>query len=551
MKNLTSPALGKENVPQSSVLEHFLNNLRAKNWDLLARYEIDNIASEPRNANLALIIALAKRELKDLDGSRRCFEVALGWGATAADLASYLTIQPESILEQKPLLSADKAFNKNISESQNCVGYTYEIIKTSILGSAWAGSTVNTSIFRHHALITRGKSQYVAFYKDSTTINITKITDSKPFEMYELKGNYDLRDAHNGISIGCDRGGFLHLTYDHHGTKLRYRRALTPDCISNWSEELIMTGRYETSVTYPSFIMSKVGNRMALLYRDGTWNNGSSRLKYYEESSHTWHDHPSPILSGEQQIPWTANPYWNHPAVGNDGSLHLSYVWRTNSIGKAERLNNINICYAKSLDNGITWLTSLDQPLELPITPVNTETVFAVSPGSNLINQCSMALDSCNQPHIAFYTNDSADIPQYYHLWLKQKRWHIRQISDRTNRFQLEGAGTLNLPISRPEIIVDRNDNVHVIYRGDLTADRLAINSASAPHYEDGKQTIIWPEDIGNSEPIIDRTKWEADQTLSIYAQRATQVNGDIATPPDFSIASIVEIKIICTSPIN
>jgi len=40
--------------------------------------------------------------------------------------------------------------------------------------------------------------------------------------------------------------------------------------------------------------------------------------------------------------------------------------------------------------------------LRYPTTQVNSETILAVLPGSNLINQCSSAVDNLEQPHIVF-----------------------------------------------------------------------------------------------------------------------------------------------------
>lgn len=152
-------------------------------------------------------------------------------------------------------------------------------------------------------------------------------------------------------------------------------------------------------------------------------DKGTARIKTYDEATQTWTNHPQPILSGAEQKPWTSNAYWNHPAVGTDGSLHLSFVWRTHTLGEEQRINNINIGYACSYDNGLSWQTSHQRPYKLPITQVNAETIYPVSPGSNLINQTSMALDSQNHPHIVFYADDPDGIPQYQHLWFDGKVW--------------------------------------------------------------------------------------------------------------------------------
>jgi hypothetical protein len=274
------------------------------------------------------------------------------------------------------------------------------------LGEAWAGNTVNTVIFRHHGIFTHQGHQFTSFYVDEKTLRFVcrRLSDDQ-ITQYDLAGEYNPKDAHNSISMGVDRQGYLHVCFDQHATKLRYRRSLQPMSIDGWTDDLPMTGQHEDKVTYPTFILPRAGFPLTLLYRDGTHNKGSARLKYYNEKSQSWHDKGTPILSGAEQKPWTSNAYWNHPSIGTDGSLHLSFVWRTGVLGDEQLVNNINIGYAWSPDNGHHWYTLQGQPYQVPITPTTAETIWPVPPGSNLINQCSMALDRFNRPHIVFYAN--------------------------------------------------------------------------------------------------------------------------------------------------
>ena len=421
------------------------------------------------------------------------------------------------------------------------------------LGKAWASNTVNATIFRHHGILTIGDAQYTAFYASEKCIRIIKRRAGYELESYDLLGSYTLRDAHNSISFGYDKNLCLHITYDHHGTRLRYRRATKPESIDDWTAELGMTGQHEDKVTYPTFINPSHGHPMCILYRDGIWNKGCARIKTYDEATQSWADRETPILSGQDEHPWTSNAYWNHPVVGADGTLHLSYVWRTDSIGPEQRINNMNICYARSADNGLNWETSLGQPYKLPITPVNTETVHAVSPGNNLMNQCSMALDSAGDPHIVFYANDANGIPQYFHLWQKDRAWRVVQVGTRETGFNLEGAGTLQLPISRPDIVLDKEDNAYVIYRGDLTGNKMVIQASAEPEYQSfpENELIILDVDLGSAEPVIDRTNWSENGILTLYLQYAEQQNGDIKTDPKYSDAVLVDVAVTHSDFIN
>lgn len=414
------------------------------------------------------------------------------------------------------------------------------------LGDAWAGNTINTAIFRHHGVISFEGHQYSAFYVDERTLRIVKrCLSDDTLVIYDLSGKYNLKDAHNSISLGFDRDGCIHILYDHHATHLRYRRTIHGSDITTWTDELSMTGSHESQVTYPALICPDQGYPLTLLYRDGVWNKGQARMKVYQEDKRRWLDYPKAVLSGSESKPWTSNPYWNHPVRGADGSLHLTFVWRIHTVGAENRINNVNIDYAKSLDNGVTWHSSKSMPFRLPITQVNSETVRAVSPGSNLINQCSMALDSYGRPHVVYYADDAEGVLQYQHLWFDGRVWQNRVVSRRSKPFVLSGSGTLKLPISRPEIVIDPQDNVYVLTRGDHTDDRLAVTVLVGPDYTycPGATQILTDYELGKSEPIIDRHRWRSEGILSLLVQRCEQPDGDLGHSAVSTPVSILDFR--------
>lgn len=474
------------------------------------------------------------------------FEKAVGVQGSDARLLSQARLfgqqNPVSLVRPGPIQIADSS---NLATKTRPVFQIRQLAKIN-LGSAWAGNTINTVIFRHHGILSHGKTQYTAFYVDTYTLRLVQrdLTTSS-LKTHDIPGEYNLRDAHNSISLGMDRRGHLHISYDHHATQLRYRRASNPDDITAWSDELPMTGAHEEKVTYPTFILPHHDFPLTFLYRDGVHDKGTARLKTYNETTQTWINHPQAILSGSEQKPWTSNAYWNHPAVGSDGSLHLSFVWRTHTLGEEQRINNINIGYACSHDNGLTWQTSKKRPYKLPITQVNAEIIHPVSPGSNLINQTGMALDSRNRPHIVFYADDPNGVPQYQHLWFDGKVWHHQVVSNRTEAFSLQGGGTLQIPISRPDIVIDRQDNVFIITRGDHTQNRLAATFLPAPDYayQANNIQILSEEDLGFAEPIIDRERWQQESVLTMLLQRNEQPNNDIGHRAVQHPVSLIDIQ--------
>ncbi len=406
------------------------------------------------------------------------------------------------------------------------VNMSYRILS---LGNAWAANTVNTGIFRHHAIFTHKQFQFSAFYENSQTIKLVQRNLSTSEVIFsEINGVFNIKDAHNIISLGIDRKEYLHIVYDHHISVLRYRKSKLPLDIHEWTDESGMSGKFENNITYPTF-MIPANHPLLMLYRDGRWNAGSARIKEYDEETDTWIDRENAILSGRNNSPWTSNAYWNHPAIAQNGDLHLSFTWRVDYSNEEKRINNINIDYAYSQDAGKSWLTSKNRPLRLPITQVNSETIFAISPDSNLMNQCSMALDSKNHPHIVFYSDGPRGIPQYQHLWFTGKVWKHRYISQRKKTFILSGAGTLDVPISRPEIVIDKNDIAYVIYRGDLTCNKLVSQRLLPPLYlpNHDDYIVLWNQSVDSSEPVIDRIRWQRDNILTMYIQKTKQTDNE------------------------
>jgi hypothetical protein len=557
-------------------------------WATLANIDERLLASHPDRAQLAMLVCAARLQIGDIAAADHARELVTQFGGDLRVLTRLLVSGVHNTLARAALLLGDEArvhrhFELSVegvhgdarlasraraqSESASLTALLTKPVAGDPLGEhaargfvrrlgshelglGWAGNTINTAIFRAHGVVSDSGYQFAAFYVDETRFRVARrdlTTDE--IQSYDIVGEYNIRDAHNGISIGVDRAGHLHASYDHHGGHLRYRKSLHPFNIDCWSDELPMTGAHEQNVTYPTFIQPRTADSAApllMLYRDGASGNATARLKAFDEGEARWFDRPTPILSGSQQRPWTSNAYWNHPVRGLDGSLHLSFVWRTHSIGDERRVNNINIGYAKSLDGGVSWLTSGDTPYRLPITQVNAEVAVAVAPGSNLVNQTGMTLDSRQQPHIVFYSNVGSDIPQIQHAWFDGLQWHHQVISARAAAFDLAGRGTLRIPISRPDIVVDKSDNVFVIHRSDMHENRMVVTRLAAPNYKycAAETQVLWDADVGFCEPVIDRQRWANDGILTMLLQHTDQPQGDVGPIDRKEPVLLVELEL-------
>lgn len=403
------------------------------------------------------------------------------------------------------------------------------------LGEGWSTNTINTVIFRHHGIVTRGIFQFCAYYDPNGNVIVCKRNlKDNTLESYNIESSANTYDAHNSISIGIDSKDYIHISYDHHSSKLKYKRSLEPLNINKWTDDLKMTGENEGRVTYPSFLMlsnskddTESKGELLFLYRDGNSGCGDAFLNKYEIDTNTWVKQCKCLLNGSESRPWTSNAYWNHPS--SDGErLFLSYVWRVRNGGPNEYVNNCNIGFACSKDLGKSWSTSKEKEIKLPITQVNYEVIKGIPLADNLINQTSQALDSRGNLHIVYYSNDNNGIPQYQHLWFDGVEWKNKVISNRKNNFNLMGAGALKLPISRPEIVIDKKDNIYVIFRADFTGDKMSVFKIKPPYNRNSKMKILWDENLCNSEPVIDRIRWKRDGILSMLIQKNYQPDHDL-----------------------
>lgn len=423
--------------------------------------------------------------------------------------------------------------------------FSPKVIFRKSLGLGWAGNTVNTSIFRCQGIFSTAGIQFGAFYADEKTIRLFKrVLATGAVEFYDLTGVYKVHDAHNSISLGIDREGFLHLCYDHHVSKLRYRRGMIANSISNWTDELEIPNSAGQRVTYPSFILPKNDLPLLLLYRDGGAESGLARIKKFDEQTLEWEDFSSPVLNGVDQRPWPCNGYWNTPCRDKSGHLHLGFVWRTRWLGAGALVNNINICYAKLDCPEEGWFTAAGVQGKLPITPVTCEVAHPSPPGGNLMNQSGMAVDETGSPHIVFYSKDPEGIPQYQYLRREGNSWRHNFVTQRSGRFDLAGKGTLRIPISRPEVIVSKNGVVYLIFRGDISGGRLAVAKITPPDFmiSENNTFFITDFDLGYSEPIVDKARWEHEGILSVFVQKNDQPDNEGPPSSDYQEIFVFDV---------
>lgn len=182
-----------------------------------------------------------------------------------------------------------------------------------------------------------------------------------------------------------------------------------------------------------------------------------------------------------------------------------------------------------------------------PITQVNSETVYAVSPGNNLINQTSSATDSKGYPHLVYYANGHQSISQYQHVWFDGEKWRHSISSDRGNAFLLHGSGSLDRPLSRSKILIDKEDENYLIHRGDLSKQKIAVTRFLPPNYdlETSTTKVLRDKDVGYADPILNRLRWEKEQVLSLFIQKNGRALNRDTSQKHYESGYIVDLDLV------
>ncbi len=138
-------------------------------------------------------------------------------------------------------------------------------IQYSSVGLGWNNNSINTVKFRKNALTTFGENQFTAYYDENSFVVLGKRKiNTSNWELLKTIYKGNTKDAHNAISIAIDGDGYIHVSWDHHNTKLRYAKSKSPLSLE-LGPEIPMTGFEEQSVSYPEFYNLKNGNLLFFL----------------------------------------------------------------------------------------------------------------------------------------------------------------------------------------------------------------------------------------------------------------------------------------------
>lgn len=405
--------------------------------------------------------------------------------------------------------------------------------EASNVGLAWAGNSVNTVVFRRNSVVSYKNAQFTSYYDSVGNVILAKRklgSNNWTIKKTPYKGNY--KDAHNSISIIIDGDGFLHISWDQHASKLRYAKSVAPNSLE-LGAELTMIGKNEARATYPEFYKLKNGD-LLFLYREGASGQGNLVLNRYGIQTQKWERIHDNLIDGQGQ----RNAYWQ-ACIDEQGIFHLSWVWRE----KSDVATNHDMSYAKSLDGGKTWLSSNKEVYTIPMNIANTKPILTIPQKSELINSTSMTTDEKGNPYIATYWRaQSSNIPQYQLIYLKEKEWKVQQVSDRKTPFSLSGVGTKRIPISRPQIVVNKK-TVSVIFRDEERGNKVSVATNRNIDNEVWNIIDVNNDDVGQWEPSYDTSLWQKKKQLHLFVQQTGQGDGEKTENIPAQMVKIIEAK--------
>ncbi|GIF01075.1 BNR repeat-containing protein [Paractinoplanes rishiriensis] len=385
---------------------------------------------------------------------------------------------------------------------------------------------MNGESFQQDGITTFNGWQYTAFWDETGYANISRRQSATGAWQNVRLTDYRTTstDSHNVICIGISpQDGSIHLAFDMHSDRLKYRRSgtglATSPAGANWSAASFgavqnsLAGTAMATVTYPQFFAAPDGT-LQMAIRTGVSGNGDEVL--YEYNSGSW-SYVGEFIDGTS---FDNNPYLFGIEYDREGLLHATWTVRETSNGST----NHDLFYAYSRDKGRSWrnnagtvvATAGSNPLDSNATDLR---VWPNSQNRGLMNQESQVVDAAGvvhvlQSHLQANTpsitdfNTARNTAVLVHYWRDKasKVWNQRYLG------YTEG-------LSRGDIAVDSSDNLYIV-SGHSGTNVLQIATASkASGWSDW---TVRNRSAANymSDPLIDHNLLKSQNVLSIFAPR-------------------------------
>lgn len=436
------------------------------------------------------------------------------WGQD--NLRDHSTVVHDLINGYSPAI---QAATQHTNDVPNVDKGNFNIKKVLVSATAKGASIFNTASYTDNYLVTHNGYQYIVF--NDTSLNVMvgrRLIGSTEWTISDTGFNTNTDDDHNVASIGIDANGYIHLSWDHHGTVLNYARSNYPEDISAFTRQS-MTGQYETTISYPKFF--NCNGFLFFSARDSQVTGARQILNRYNPANQTWTSLGLLVDNGGYSA---GGCYMGAFTVDSTGRIHTTFCWRT---ATTPSILYSHYTYMYSDDNGATWRNSQGQLYTLPVGANQAGDI--ISGNINLFwPQNHIEIDSKGRPHVAYgKASNRISRDNYFHAYLENGEWHHAQITDfSTTISSLQTFGNYNY--TRPNLVIDNNDVVYVIGRI-AEANYLRMYRSFYPyttfeHFKLGNPPEFWGRmEIGG----IDKTLWHSQKKLNLTADQGYNVNPD------------------------
>ena len=394
------------------------------------------------------------------------------------------------------------------------------------------GGYLNGESFQQDGIISHNGYQYTAFWNTNRSVVMARRQlPSGAWEKFEFTDYANTEDdAHNTISLGiCPGDGTLHLAFDHHGSELHYRHSApgltTSPSTLPWaaSSFLPVSNALEPNmpvalVTYPRFVTVPGGNRLLLAARIGSSGSGDEFLWEYDAASQAWTS-LGKFIDG---ITDSVNAYLHGLAYTRGGSrLHMAWCWRETP----DATTNHDLFYAYSDDHGRSWQDNSGSTVATTGSAFasrdsSSALVWAIGQNRGLINQEHMSVDSAGRVHVllSHMPDTQADDSNFTNARSKSEFFHYWRDTDGT--WSRTSLGLPTVANFRGKLAISSTGNVYAIL-----PDLRIAGASAASAYENW--ALLDSSDAGRffSDPLIDTSRLEAEDKLTIYYPQASSVN--------------------------
>ncbi|MBT3282924.1 hypothetical protein HON59_00795 [bacterium] len=300
------------------------------------------------------------------------------------------------------------------------------------IDNVWAGHPV------HFACLQKGDHIFLSYYNTNRELIVadynTVTGKIQKHTLPEILG----WDSHNGVSLGIDSAGFLHVSANMHGSTLVYYKSEKPLSVQGFKALHTMIGDNEDFCTYPVFFNND--SKLFFRYRSGGSGRGDTFINMYDVDHVSWSRVTSkPLFDGESE----RNAYPSEFFIGENDFFHLVWVWREDPACET----NHTPSYIKTKDF-VSWYTASGNVVDLPIKNGEGDVIESVSTESGLLNgSVKVGFDCSGRQIVSYHHFDKNGNTQLYNARFENKKWKVYQTSDWSYRWDFRGRGAIGLEI--------------------------------------------------------------------------------------------------------